>query len=218
MADNRRIAELEPFLYRLLRMVLNPFFRALWLKRVEGLENVPKEGGVLLVSNHESYLDFLIVPVSGCRLPRYMAGEVFFDMPVIGWAFRKMGFIPVDRSKVANTSAVTSALKFMKRGGVVGIFPEGTRSPDGKLQQALEGVGFLAHMSEVPVVPIAVIGTHEAWGKGEKRPRAHPCLVRFGTPMQFSKADLKRDRGVAHETTRTIMQAVAELAGEQYPW
>ena len=218
MTDNRRMTELEPSLYRLLRVVLNPFFRAMWLKKVEGLENVPTNGGVLLVSNHESYLDFLIVPVSGCRLPRYMAGEVFFDKPVIGWAFRKMGFIPVDRAKTANTSAVTSALKYMKRGGVLGIFPEGTRSPNGKLQPAHEGVGFLAHMSEVPVVPIAVIGTYEAWAKGDKRPKASPCSVRFGTPMRFCKADLKRDRSVAHETTRTIMQAVAALAGEEYPW
>jgi 1-acyl-sn-glycerol-3-phosphate acyltransferase len=210
LADDNR-------LYRFLRVTLGPAIRALWLKRVQGLEHVPLRGGAILASNHESYLDFLVVPVSGCRLPRYLVGEVFFEMPIIAWAFRTMGFIPINRRKAFNGNAFKQILRHLRNGELVGVYPEGTRSPDGKLQPAQEGIAFLAHHSEMPVVPVAVVGTHEAWPKGGS-PRAHCVEVRFGEPLKFSRAAYREDKRVLASTTRQIMQRIAILAGEDYPW
>ena len=178
-------------LYKTLKVVLGRPIRMLWLKRVRGLEHVPTSGGAILASNHESYLDFIIVPVSGCRLPCYMVGEVFFEKPVIGRAFRTMGFIPVDRRRVTNTEAVRAGLRRLRANNLLGVFPEGTRSPDGKLQKARDGVALLAHMSEVPVVPLAVIGTHEAWPKSRQWPRPFSCEVRFGKPTAVQQSGLQ---------------------------
>lgn len=205
-------------LYETLRVVFSRPIRALWLKNVEGLQNVPDEGGAILASNHESYLDFIIVPVSGCRPPRYLAGEVFFELPVISWAFRKMGFIRVDRRRTINAEAIRSALNYLKKGELLGVYPEGTRSSDGKLQEAYDGISFLAHISEVPVIPVAVIGTHEAWPKGRRYPRAGRCEVRFGEQLLFSRDEYRADKTVLSRTTRTIMTRIAALAGEEYPW
>ncbi len=120
----------ESMLYKTLRIVLNRPIRMMWLKRVRGLEHVPVSGGAILASNHESYLDFIIVPVSGCRLPCYMVGEIFFEKPVIGRAFRTMGFIPVDRRRDTNTEAVRAALRRLRANDLLGVFPEGTRSAE----------------------------------------------------------------------------------------
>lgn len=205
-------------IYRTLRLLLNGPIRRFWLKRVTGLEHVPRSGGVILASNHESYLDFLLVPVSGCRLPCYMVGEVFYRMPLVGGLFRAMNFIPVDRRARRNRLAVRTALERLEAGGVVGIFPEGTRSPDGRLQRARHGAAYLAHLTEAPVVPVAVLGTHEAWPKDRRWPRAGACEVRFGEPLRFQRADFERDRGVLDESLRTIMHRIAALAEEEYRW
>lgn len=204
--------------YEKLCFILSTPICALWLKKVKGLHNVPVEGGAILASNHESYLDFIILPVSGCRPPRYLVGEVFFEMPVISWLFRKMGFIQVDRRRTINTEAIRKALNYLKAGELIGIYPEGTRSPDGKLQEAHDGIAFLAHMSETPVIPVAVIGTYEAWPKGRRFPKASRCEVRFGEPLLFTRDEYKVDKAVLTRTTRTIMARIAELAGEEYPW
>ncbi len=97
-------------------------------------------------------------------------------------------------------------------------FPRGPARQNGKLQKARDGVALLAHISEVPVVPMAVLGTYEAWPKSRQWPRPFSCEVRFGEPLRFSRADYKADKSVLSTTTRTIMSRIAELAGEEYPW
>ena len=139
-------------------------------------------------------------------------------MPVISWAFRTMGFIPINRRKSFHGDAVKQIMRHLKNGELVGVYPEGTRSPHGRLQPAHEGIAFLAHYSEVPVIPVAVVGTHEAWPKGRCLPRAHRVEVRFGEPMCFSRSAYREDKPVLNSTTRQIMQRIAALAGEEYPW
>lgn len=206
-------------LHDVLRVTWNPGVRALWLKSVEGLSNVPSEGGVLLASNHESYLDFIVLDVALPRPPVFLAGEVFYQNPLFAWAFDRMNFIRVDRDRTGNAANVIGAAKsVLEDGGVVAMYPEGTRSLDGKLRKAHAGVGLLAHLSEVPVVPVAVRGTWEAWSKGTKRPKKAACSVHFGSPLRFSKDAYDADPSIVRDSTRQIMKAIAELAHEEYPW
>jgi 1-acyl-sn-glycerol-3-phosphate acyltransferase len=204
--------------HNLLRPVCHPVIKALWLKETYGRENIPS-GPVILASNHESYLDFLVLDAALPRPPTFLAGEVFYENRILGWTFDQMKFIKVDRrSNHGSMGVIRSSLRALDGGNLVVLYPEGTRSPNGVLQKAHDGVGYLAHMSEAPVVPVAVSGTHEAWPKGRARPGRGPCTVRFGAPMAFSRADYKRDRTVIAATTRTIMRSVAQLAGEEYGW
>lgn len=205
-------------LYALLHFLLKHPIRTLWLKEVVGLENVPVYGGAILASNHQSYLDFLIVPVSGCRLPFYVVGEVFFKIPVIGWILKKLGFIQINRRSHLHTDTIKAVLDCLSEGELIGIFPEGTRSLTGKLQKAYNGTAFIAHMSELPVVPVVVVGTFEAWPKGSRLPKIHKCTVKFGKPLLFSRGEYIADKSILNKTTKSIMTQVALLAGKEYPW
>jgi 1-acyl-sn-glycerol-3-phosphate acyltransferase len=193
--------------------------RALWLKSVEGVENLPARGPVIIASNHESYLDFIVLDAALPRQPVFLAGEVFYRNPLLAWAFKRMHFIRVDRRHPrSGIATIRETAKSLRRGNLVVMYPEGSRSPDGLLRKAHEGIGLLAHLAEVQVVPVAITGTHEAWGKGVKRPKPYPCKVRFGEPMHFSRAAQAEDREVVAQTTREIMGRIAELAGEVYLW
>lgn len=204
-------------LHNVLRITLKPGVLALWLKSVEGLDNLPRHGPVLVASNHESYLDFILLDAALPRPPVYLAGEVFYRSRVLAWAFERMRFVRVDRHNHGR-GAIRPALKALAEGNLVVIYPEGTRSPDGRLRRARDGIGLLAHISEVPVVPVAIIGAHEAWAKGKSKPSPYPCRVRFGQPLHFSKAAYKQDRDVVTTSTRSIMRSIAAIAGEDYPW
>jgi len=191
----------------------------MWLKSVEGLEHVPTEGPCILASNHESYLDFIVLDAALPRVPVFLAGEVFYRNPLLAWAFDRMHFIRVDRDRAGNAAHLLGTAKsVLDDGGVVAMYPEGTRSLDGKLRKAHSGVGLLAHLSEVPVVPVAVRGTWEAWAKGTKRPKKAACSVHFGSRLVFSKAAYDADPSIVRDSTRQIMKAIAELADEEYPW
>ncbi len=204
-------------LHSMLRVGLKPGVLALWLKSVEGQGHLPASGPVLVASNHESYLDFILLDAALPRPPIYLAGEIFYRSRILSWAFNRMRFVRVDRQN-RGRGAIRSALHALAGGDLVVIYPEGTRSPDGRLRKAHDGVGMLAHISEAPVVPVAILGAHEAWPKGAPRPCPYPCRVRFGQPLRFSKAAYKKDRHIVSESTRCIMRSIAAIAGEDYPW
>lgn len=130
--------------YSVLKFILSPLIKLLWLKRIEGLENIPRTSSIILAANHESYLDFFIIPAVCKRRIYFMAGEVFFKKKNWSWLVKLTGQIKVDREAKDKTTAITQAEQILKMGEVFAMFPEGTRSATGLLQKAFDGVGMIA--------------------------------------------------------------------------
>ena len=184
---------------------------------ISGAENVPLTGGVILASNHASFLD---PPLVGSALPRdinYLARESLFRFPVVGAVLRSWNSVPVDRDG-GGAAGLRAILERLLAGGAIILFPEGTRSPDGRLQKARSGIGLTVIKSNAPVVPVRVFGTFEAFGRNHKFPRPHHVAVKYGEPMHFEKlrAEAKdcskpRLKEIYQEIADEIMAAIAKL-------
>lgn len=169
-------------LYALARCFFVPLFRILFRTRVYGVENLPKEGPVILAANHMSNWD---PPFLACFLPRpvnYMAKMELFSNPIFAAAIRSCHAFPVKRG-AADRGAIKVAAQVLKEGGVLGVFPEGTRSRTGKMQKAEAGVALIASMSHAPVVPAAILGTNRIFSGEERFPQ---LAVVYGKPMEFT--------------------------------
>ncbi|MBB6629081.1 1-acyl-sn-glycerol-3-phosphate acyltransferase [Nocardioides sp. KIGAM211] len=208
-------------MYAVVHSVVAPLARAVWRPDVTGLEHVPATGGVILASNHLSFADSVVIP---CVVPRRVAflakSDYFTGSGVKGaltraW-FEGIGMLPVDRddSKAAIASLDT-ALQVLGRGEAFGIYPEGTRSRDGRLYRGRTGVAHLALTAGVPVVPVGLRGTEKLQPVGSSRPRIVPVSVAFGPPIQvagrFEGVPLGRAR---REVTDEIMTAIQALSGQ----
>ena len=148
--------------------------------RVTGRENVPAKGGAVIVANHCSYLDPPVM--GGCsnrRIVHFMARDTLLSNPVAKWFFPRVGVIPLDRTK-GDLGALKKAIATLKEGKVVGLFPEGTRSPDGNMREPKGGIGFLIAKGDVPVVPLYISGTYEAFPKGAKKMKPSRIVAKLG--------------------------------------
>jgi 1-acyl-sn-glycerol-3-phosphate acyltransferase len=181
-------------------------FRIWGRLRVVGLENLPRTGPVVLAGNHASYIDPVLVWAAMYRRRRAfgIAKDDLWQKRVIGYLIDAIGAVPVKRN-APDVGMLRAALGLLSSGHIVGIFPEGSRTTDGKLQPAHHGVAVLLQRSGAPVVPVAIIGTFEMWPRGTKRIRRVPLTVAFGSPIHFD-ADTSRA-----EITNRIMNAVAQL-------
>jgi len=150
--------------------------------RAGGRNNIPATGGLLLVSNHLSYLDVFVLGISCTRLLNYVARSTLF-FPPLGSLIRSVGGFPIQRDGMG-ASGLKETLRRLRNGGVVILFPEGTRSPDGRLQELKSGISVLAARANVPILPAAVAGTFGAWSRNQKFPRPHPVRVEYGKPIQ----------------------------------
>ncbi|MGD9782471.1 MAG: lysophospholipid acyltransferase family protein [Kiritimatiellia bacterium] len=159
--------------------------------RVTGRENVPAKGGAVIAANHCSYLDPPVV--GGCsnrRIVHFMARDTLLSNPVAKWFFPRVGVIPLDRTK-GDLGALKKAIATLKEGKVVGLFPEGTRSPDGTMREPKGGIGFLIAKGDVPVVPLYISGTYEAFPKGAKKMKPSRIVAKLGkaiTPEEIRAA------------------------------
>ena len=195
------------------RLLFATYFR--W--RVRGAENVPKEGPVILAANHASFAD---PPVVGAGLDRdinYLARQSLFRFPIVGRILVSWNSVPVDRDG-GGAKGLKIILDRLLGGAGIILFPEGTRTPDGKLQPAQAGIGLTVAKSDAPVVPVHVFGTFEAWGRNQKFPHPKKIAVRYGKPMLFEKLraeakDCSRERlkQIYQEIADEIMAAIAEL-------
>jgi len=204
-------------------IALGPFLRLVFRPEVEGLENVPDEGPAILASNHLSYADWLFMPLTINRKVTFVAKAEYFTTPGLkGWLqktfFSGAGQVPIDRSSGdAAAGALVTAKKVLAAGGLFGIYPEGTRSHDGRLYRGKTGVARLSIETDVPVIPIAVVGTNIVAPPGKKfghwtRPR-----VRFGKPLDFSRYQgLENDRFILRSATDEIMYEIMRLSGQEY--
>ena len=167
--------------------------------KVQGIRNIPLTGGVLIVANHQSYLD---PPLIGSQIPRatsYLGKSELFDSPFRNWLYRRMGAFPV-RQGEGDISAVREAINRLKEGKALVLFPEGSRSEDGELQPVQPGVGLIARRAGVPVVPCVIDGSFAALPRRAKALKTRPVRVRFGEPM-------KVDHLKSGEVVKAIEQA-----------
>lgn len=211
-------------LYWLLKYILlGPLLWIVFRPRVEGLEHVPDSGPAILASNHLSFSDSLFLPLVVKRKVTFVAkSEYFTGKGLKGWLVRnffvRTGTIPVDRSGGrAAQVALETQLGVLRRGGLAGIYPEGTRSPDGRLYRGKTGVARLALESGAPVIPVAMLNTDEIQPPGKLVPKIKRVGIRFGAPLDFSRyASLAGDRLVERAVTDEIMYRLAELSGREY--
>nr|WP_202388171.1 lysophospholipid acyltransferase family protein [Nocardioides flavescens] len=191
--------------------------------QVSGAEHVPADGPAILASNHLSYADWLFMPLTLPRRVTFVAKAEYFNTPGIkGWFQKKFfagsGQVPIDRSGASAAEGAMSAAKRILEGGeLFGIYPEGTRSHDGKLYRGKTGVARLALECRVPVIPVAVVGTDVVAPPGRTFGRFTRPTVRFGAPLDFSRYEgMENDRYILRSITDEIMYEIMRLSGQEY--
>ena len=209
-------------MYAVLHRAVPPLARAVWRPTVTGLEHVPATGGVILASNHLSFADSVVIPVVVPRKVVFLAKSDYFTGTGLKGAlsrswFEGLGMLPVDRddSKAALASLDT-ALEVLGRGEAFGIYPEGTRSRDGRLYRGRTGVAHLALTAGVPVVPVGLRGTERLQPVGSRLPRVVPVRIAFGAPIEVAgRFDGVPPGRARREVTDEIMTAIQELSGQE---
>lgn len=206
-------------LYAAMRFVIAPLARLVYRPVVEGRRNVPKHGAVIVASNHLSFIDSVVIPIVAPRPVIFIAKREYWTgtgakgLLLRAW-FTAIGSIPIERgSHRAAQAALAAALQVLEAGQAFGIYPEGTRSRDGRLYRGRTGVGWLALAAQVPVVPVALIGTDEIQPVGARIPRLRRITVRFGAPLRFARPGPGTTPAQARRhVTDEIMAAIAELS------
>jgi 1-acyl-sn-glycerol-3-phosphate acyltransferase len=206
-----------------IRRTIGPAGRLVYRPTVEGLSNVPRRGAVILAGNHLSFIDSVVIPLVAGRKVAFLAKSEYFaggtpKQRLVGSLLGALGHVPVDRGKGrASLAALDVATEVLGAGGAFGIYPEGTRSLDGRLHRGHTGVAQLTLTTGAPVVPLALIGTDEMMPVGARIPRRKPITIRFGTPLDFSRYDgLADSPAVRRSVTDEIMYAILELSGQEY--
>ncbi|WP_129838476.1 lysophospholipid acyltransferase family protein [Streptomyces sp. RFCAC02] len=210
----------------LMKVLVGPLLRLLFRPRVEGIERVPGHGPVILAGNHLTFIDSVILPLISKRQVFFIGkNEYVKGRGLKGWAmawfFTASGMIPVDRDGGhGGVAALMTGRRVLEEGHVFGIYPEGTRSPDGRLYRGRTGIARLTLMTGAPVVPFAMIGTDRVQPGGKGLPRigrGRRITVRFGQPLDFSRYEgMDRDRYVLRAVTDEVMTEVMRLSGQEY--
>lgn len=195
-------------LYRFVKRLLHIIFSRYFDWDCQGAHHLPDDGPAIVVSNHVNYLDPLAMGTAFSRPLHFMAKEELFKYPVFGWLLRKVYAFPVRRGK-SDRRAIRTALKILDEGHVLALFPEGTRSATGDLQELQRGAAMLALRSGAPVIPMVILGAHEALAGGRKLPRRGPLTVRVGPPLHLQNA--ASDSNAITEASERIHQAMAAL-------
>lgn len=206
----------------MLHSVVPPLARAVWRPRIEGLHHVPRSGPVILASNHLSFIDSVVIPVTAPRKVVFLAKSDYFTGTGLrgsaqrAW-FEGLGMLPVDRDDPrAALASLDVALEVLGRGEAFGLYPEGTRSRDGRLYRGRTGVAHLALTAGAPVVPVGLVGTDRLQPVGSSWPRLARVTVRFGEPIVAGDRFAGMSSGRARrELTDEVMRAVAALSGQQ---
>ncbi|MEW2272218.1 1-acyl-sn-glycerol-3-phosphate acyltransferase [Streptomyces sp. SID685] len=211
------------FYYLLKYVLLGPLLRLVFRPRIEGLDHVPATGPAIIAGNHLSFSDHFLMPAILKRRITFLAKAEYFTGPGVkgrltAFFFRSAGQIPVDRSgKEAGQAAIREGLGVLDKGELLGIYPEGTRSHDGRLYKGKVGVAVMALRAGVPVIPCAMIGTFEAQPPGRTLPRVRPVTIRFGKPLDFSRfAGMEQQKAVLRAVTDEIMYAILTLSEQEY--
>ncbi len=195
--------------YKVLKIILLPVIKLLWLGKVTGKENIPQEGPFIVVSNHKSYLDFFLLPIIIPRRIHFLAAEVFFEKKLWIPLVRLTGQIKVDRKAKDKSEVYKEVEQLFARGGILGAFPEGTRSRDGKLHKGYNGVVKFAYKYKVPILPVGIINTFKALPPHKKFPKFIKCHVNIGQTIIVDSDDYDRE-------TDGLMVVISKLGREEY--
>jgi 1-acyl-sn-glycerol-3-phosphate acyltransferase len=219
MAERSRTMYGSPVFWLFLKFVLlGPALRLLFRPKVTGLEHVPREGGAIIAANHVSFLDPLLLPlVVPHRRVMFLTKVKYIDKPLLRWFLAGAGVIPVATGDPrAVKDSITAAVQVVLSGRLVGIFPEGTRSPDGRLHKGKTGVARVALESGVPVIPAGITGTDLAFPRGARLPRPRSVRIAFGPPIRLaSSGDQVRGHLLTRTATDQVMEAIRGLSGQQ---
>lgn len=203
--------------------VLGPILMILFRPWVRGTENIPRQGGAILASNHLSFVDSIFMPLMVRRPVTFLAKSDYFTGKgvkgaLIRWFFKSTGQLPIDRSGgKASEDSLNTGLGVLERGLLLGIYPEGTRSPTAKLYRGRTGIARMALEAGVPVVPIAMIDTEKVQPLGFKYPKIHRVGVVIGEPLDFSRfAGMEGDRAVLRSVTDQIIYSIHRLSNQSY--
>ena len=203
--------------YGLGRFFIAPLARAVYRPRIEGRENVPRTGPVIFASNHLSFIDSIAIPVAAPRPVHFMAKSAYFEKWASRQFFTAIGAIPVERGAGQKAlDALDQQRAFLDDGRAVALYPEGTRSLDGRLYKGRTGVAFLALQTGAPVVPVGLIGTDKAMPVGAKFPSTSERItVRFGKPLDLSPHGPATSGRARRGATDEIMAAIPALSGQE---
>lgn len=211
------------FYWFLKRVLIGPILNLLFRPWVDGEQNIPEKGGAIFASNHLSFSDSIFLPLVVPRRVTFVAKADYFTGTglkgrLTAAFFRGVGQIPIDRSGgAASSGALQSGLNVLRKGEFFGIYPEGTRSPDGRLYKGKTGVARLALEAKVPVLPVAMIDTDKAQPTGKVIPKIMRVGIRIGKPMDFSRYEgMQDDRFVLRSITDEIMYELMLLSGQEY--
>ncbi len=213
----------SPRVHLLVRWLLAPLARLVYRPVVHGADNVPRTGAVILAANHRAAVDTAVIALTAGRPVSFLGkAEYFTGKGLRGRAFASflsaLGYVPVDRSNAkAGLDALFAARTVLEAGGAFAIYPEGTRSLDGRLHRGHTGVATLAMGTGAPVVPVALIGTERVQPVGARFPRVRRVVVRFGPPLDFSRYDgLEGSSAIRRAATDEIMDVIARLSHQEY--
>ncbi|MCP2637143.1 1-acyl-sn-glycerol-3-phosphate acyltransferase [Microbacterium sp. HD4P20] len=204
-------------------VVIGPIVKAIWRPWIIGRRNVPVEGAAILASNHLSFVDSVFLPLMIDRPVAFLAkSDYFTGKGLKGWStrmfFKATGMIPIDRSGgKASEASLNTGLQVLGRGDLLGIYPEGTRSPDGKLYRGRTGIARMALEAHVPVVPVVMVDTDTMMPIGTRMPRIVRVGVVIGEPLDFSRFyGLEGDRYILRSITDEIMVSLQRLGEQEY--
>ncbi|WP_232662227.1 lysophospholipid acyltransferase family protein [Pseudonocardia sp. TRM90224] len=204
-------------------VLLGPLLRLFCRPTIEGLANVPERGGAILASNHLAVVDSFLLPLMVPRRITFMAKREYFTQPGLLGRFKKIFFtgvgqVPVDRSGGnAAQEAMATAIRLLREDKLLGIYPEGTRSPDGRLYKGKTGVARMTLEADVTVVPVAMIGTDRVNPIGSRMWRPYKVHIKIGEPLDFTRYQgMAGDRFIERSMTDEIMYALMELSGQTY--
>ena len=204
-------------------VIVGPLLRGIFRPWVVGLENIPTDGPVILASNHLSFIDSIFLPLEVDRHVSFLAKSDYFTRRGLkGWATKAFmnatGQLPIDRSGgKASEASLNTGLAVLARGEILGIYPEGTRSPDGKLYRGRTGVARMILEAGVPVVPVAMVDTAKIMPIGKRLPKIGRIGIIVGEPLDFSRFDgMEGDRFILRSVTDEIMYELQRLGAQEY--
>lgn len=205
------------------RFAVRPLLKIFFKIDLQGLDNIPEQGAAILASNHLSVSDSVFLPAVLERPVIFLAKDEYFNGKGLkgrftAWFFRNINQLPMDRSGGAKSAqSLASANRALSEGKILGIYPEGTRSPDGRLYRAKLGVAKLALETGASVIPVAMIDTHKVQPIGRRIPRPGRIGIRIGEPLDFSAyAGAQKDSQVLRQVADEIRESIQKLSGQQY--
>ena len=206
-----------PRMYRTLKRALPPVLNPYLQVTVEGLEHVPTREPAILACNHLSFIDSLVLPMNVPR-PVYFLGKAdYWDSWRTKWFFQGTGVVPLRRGPGEGDASLATGVQILRSGDLLGIYPEGTRSPDGRLYRGKTGPVRMALEAEVPIIPCGIQGTDMALPTGARVPKRGPVFLRYGTPLDLSRYyDRREDPFVLRSATDELMYEIMLLSGQEY--